>query len=110
MATEAARSIRVMADYGCHPLWDLGSSGPANLDPRTLPISADLVSSLWNWSQRYDHTLNQSNPRESRFPTPRDHVRFVNDGWLLSKQLAEELGEGWSVNYFDDLTGETRAC
>lgn len=97
-----------MADYGCHPLWDVGSSGPANLDPRSLPISGRLVSSLREWSERYDQTLDKSNPRESAFATPREHEQFVDDGWLLSRQLAAELGEGWSVIYFDDLTGDTR--
>jgi chemotaxis regulatin CheY-phosphate phosphatase CheZ len=100
--------VKVMADYGCHPLWDVGSSGPGNIDPQSMPISPSLASSLREWSQRYDQTLDRSSPQESAFSTSSEHRQFVDDGWLLSRQLAVELGERWSVLYFDDLTGETR--
>ena len=108
MDADSNRCVKVMADYDCYPIWDAGSSGPANLDPLSLPISKNLNSCFLEWAQCYNKTLEASNPEESGFSSVKKHQLFVDEGWSLAKRLAEELGESWSVFYFDDLNGETR--
>ena len=100
--------VKVMADYGCFPLWSVEPSGPGNLDPRLLPISDELAGALISWSKEYDQTLDQSDPQRSGFSTTQGHGRFVETGRALAAALGVELGTDWSVFYFDDLTGKTK--
>lgn len=108
LGIESKRRLKVMADYGCHALWDVGPTGPSNVNPKHLPISNDLMARFHRWSRRYDKTLDRSDPSSSGFAHAAEHRLFVVEGWALSKELAKELGTGWYVVYFDDLTGETR--
>jgi hypothetical protein len=48
------RSIKMMADYHCWPLWEASAGRVGNIDPRTLPISRDLVVQLESWARLYD--------------------------------------------------------
>ncbi|MHC5729637.1 MAG: hypothetical protein ACYTXY_37035 [Nostoc sp.] len=34
-----AEKIKLMADYGCYPLWWVSSDKIGNIDPETLPLS-----------------------------------------------------------------------
>jgi len=101
--------VKVMVDYDCYPLWDVGLSGPRNLDPESLPISAALVADLMGWASEYDGTLNRENPAASGFPTREAHERFVRMGLGLAERLAEELGASVQVLYYDDVAGSERS-
>lgn len=97
-----------MADYECFPLWDLGPSGPANIDPAALPISPELQAKLYEWSARYDQTLDRTDPLSSGFATSEGAAEFAEDGRTLALHLAKELGSSWSVVYFNNETGESQ--
>ena len=97
-----------MADYGCYPLWDAGSSGPKNLDPSQYPISEDLRLDFARWAERYDRTLVRDDPSSSGFETYGEHFQFVEEGRQLAVRLANELGAEFTVLYFDDLSGKTK--
>ncbi len=103
---DARPAIKVMTDYHCHPLWNVGSSGPYNIDPHTLPISADLIARLERWADQYDQTLNDDYPPDSGFATPEEHHAFVAEGRQLAYELQQQLGDGYDVFYFDYLTSK----
>lgn len=102
-------SVKVMADYECWPLWDMGFSGPRNLNPESLPISIPLRNGLLMWAERYDRTLDRTNPTCSGFSSRTEREQFVADGLVLAERLAKELGPSWSVVYFDEITAEIQA-
>jgi hypothetical protein len=96
------RSIRVIAEYECFPLWlDDGD----NLDPRELPISDTLAAELDEWRAAYDETFDREDPRSSEFPTTDAADEFVARGDRLAHRLAVELAGGYAVRYFDVRTG-----
>jgi len=86
------RSIKVMADYGCFPLWEASPGLIGNIDPETLPISAPLKSRLLRWSHDYDSTLNVDDPLNSGFRSPEEQASFDKDGANLAEALRKELG------------------
>lgn len=101
MATRLPGRIKLMADYECFPLWDMGPSGPGNLDPRELPISRLLIERLEAWAGKYDETLDREDPSSSGFSTRNLHRSFVEEGRRLAVQLAQEVGDGCIVLYYD---------
>ncbi|GAA1942845.1 hypothetical protein [Kitasatospora viridis] len=96
------RGIRVLADYQCHPLWlvhpDAGDLSPE--DP-SLGLSADLAGRLADWAAEYDAILDWDDPASSAFAEPEAEEAFYALGRTLAERLAEELGGGWRVTYFD---------
>lgn len=91
-----------MADYHSHPLWDVGSTGPDNVEPSTLPISKALVERLERWAERYDATLDQDDPAGSGFTDDAARESFVLEGRALAAELDRQLGPDHSVTYFEE--------
>lgn len=89
----APRVIRLMADYGCWPLWE---EGGINLDPGLLPIDDDLRAELHAWSARFDDLLDWDNPAGT-FVDPDEDAGFEAEGRRLAGRLKIALGEGWMV-------------
>ena len=98
------KSIKVMADYQCSPLWLTGSNSGGNLSVYELPISDTLAGELWEWAGIYDSTLDWDDPRMSGFSSEEAGRRFVERGEELAKRLAAELGDSYVVSYFDNST------
>jgi len=93
--------IKVMADYGCHPLWwDQEQDRVGDIDPDDLGLSRDLSERLEDWAARFDATLNQTYPPDSDFETPEARLRFIQDGEALSYSVARELGPAFAVRYW----------
>lgn len=107
-----ARIVRVLADYGCYPLWlpDEYDNIPPD-DPR-LGLSPDLVKGLNEWAAEYDSILHWDDPASSTFPSEEAENAFAETGETLARRLAQELGPGWRVRYHDGRTGTDReiAC
>ncbi len=95
--------IKLMADYGCWPLWGGGEVG--NLNPELLPLSAATQEALGKWAQAYDLTLNRSDPIRSGFETLEAASEFNVEGWRLWDCLRKELTD-FKVVYFDNELGE----
>jgi hypothetical protein len=91
------RTIKLMTDYDCFPLWEILDDGLVNLDPRTLPISEKLICSLKNWTDKYDSTLDLSDPINSAFASIQDEESFNREGKLLYQCLKKELGDNFEV-------------
>lgn len=97
--------VRVMADYGCFPLWGGRADHPGDLDPRLLPITSTLAADLLAWARAYDDTLDRADPAASGFPTPEHEAGFHRRGAELARELARQLPAPYRVRYFDGRTG-----
>lgn len=91
--------IRVMADYGCWPLWWDGDGRTGNIAPSDLGLSDALCAELRAWSSAYDATLNPDDPVSSGFATCVEQHRFHEWGARLTDRVARELGRGATVRY-----------
>lgn len=91
------KTIKLMADYYCFPLWEASPDQVGNIDPHTLPITNKLVDELISWAHKYDATLDLDNPTNSGFKSNEDEAAFNKIGMELTKKLQEELGENFKV-------------
>ncbi len=87
-----SRRIKVMADYGCYPLWamDDGKIGP--FSPYHLFVSLELENDLWAWAAEFDMSLNTDDPTNSKWPEER-HRQHIEQGLALARRIKSELPE-----------------
>lgn len=99
--------IRVMADYGCYPLWSTDPDGELdNVPPGSLSISHELADSLDSWAAEFDSILNMEDPASSGFATHEQEQRFNERGRHLAEWFARETGSQYTVLYFDTIEGK----
>ena len=91
------RTVKLMCDYDCHPLWEASAGEVGNIDPESLPITGDLRRALADWSSRYDDTLDRDDPRSSGFSSDKEEATFKSDGLALAVRLRKELGPNYAV-------------
>ena len=94
------QQIKLMADYDCWALWWAGDHEPGNIDPATLPLSAETVARLNQWSDAFDATLNRADPAVSGFATEQARNEFEQAGIMLWQQLRQELPPDYTVLYY----------
>lgn len=99
MPTVRTRSLKLMADYECSPLWEQTEAGTDNVDPEDLPISQGLRDGLNAWAQRYDDQLDRGDPRLSGFPNLEAEAAFNADGQALLDGLKAELGQEYTLTF-----------
>ena len=97
-----AEKIKLMADYGCYPLWWASSGKAGDIDPETMPLSEKTVSRLEKWADIYDAKLNWEDPNSSDFPILEAKAAFEQEGISLWKQLQKELAPNYEVIYFSE--------
>ena len=93
--TSVVRRLRLMADYGCHPLWEAGD----NIDPWSIGLPGDLAHALQAWGADYTATLKGSDPHASGFADEPAASAWLLRGAHLAARLREE---GFAVDYFHD--------
>jgi hypothetical protein len=98
MAEREMRQIRVMADYQCHPLWDMSPGSYGDIDPGTLPISEELTQRLTDWAHEFDETLDVADPAKSGFKSEEAAAAFKARGAQLADQLQNELGPDFFIS------------
>ena len=91
------RTIKLMADYQCSPLWEASPGLIGSIDPESLPISDELCAALTAWGYAFDETLNFSDPASSGFLTKQQHLEFIAQGDKLAARLRSELGPTYRV-------------
>ncbi len=89
--------IKLMADYFCYPIWGMTQENMGNIDPKTLPISEELMGDLEDWAKMFDSILDQENPAHSKFLTSDDEQTFETRAFELYQRLRKELGENYSI-------------
>lgn len=98
------RTIKLMADYGCSPLWETGAEG-GNVPLEELPLRAELREALRAWADAYDRTLNEAYPPDSGFADTAEEDAFEAEGERIWRALRQELGAEFTVAYYSDLHG-----
>lgn len=91
------RTIKLMADYQCFPLWEASPGDFGNIDPKDLPISRALQEALMAWAMKFDSTLNLDDPATSGFDSDEGAEEFRKEGEVLARRLQEELGPTYQV-------------
>ena len=91
------RTLKLMADYQCYPLWEASPGEVGNIDPNSLPISTSLREQLMDWADVYDSILNWEDPARSGFASVDAEEAFNAQGIRLADQLREELGPEFAV-------------
>ncbi|QNP66531.1 hypothetical protein [Streptomyces genisteinicus] len=97
--------LKVMADYGCFPLWlpdEIDNIAP---EDTRLGLTTDLVKRLTAWAAEFDAILQWDDPASSDFPSPQAEDEFAETGADISRAVAKELGQDWAVTYFDLRSG-----
>ncbi|NET70393.1 MAG: hypothetical protein F6K62_05135 [Sphaerospermopsis sp. SIO1G2] len=94
--------IKLMADYGCYPIWWVGSGKAGDIDPETLPLSKETINRLEKWADIYDAKLNWQDPGNSPGFSPEEEAAFENEGISLWKQLQKELAPNYEIVYFSE--------
>jgi hypothetical protein len=91
--------IKLMADYGCFPLWYNESDKCGDINPESLPLTQSTINRLHKWSDLYNTFLDWSDPGNS--PEVPDDVweAFKQEGKELWKLLQLELGLDYKVSY-----------
>lgn len=90
--------LKLMADYGCWPLWHYGGPEVGNVDPAEIGVSDSLAAKLERWAASFDFHLNTSDPAATSW-TLEESNRFEAEGRDLCRALAEEIGDRFSVVY-----------
>lgn len=85
-----------MADYRCWPLWHDGGVEVGNIDPQSLPLSAELVADLNGWAEKLDAALNWDDPGHTQWPDG-FFAEFNRQGRDLADRLRHELGPQYEV-------------
>lgn len=96
------KTIKLMADYGCYPLWWVDRSLTGNIAPAKLPLSQETFHRLSSWASAYDATLNQDYPPDSGFASEEETQAFEQEGISLWQQLQKELTPDYEVLYFSE--------
>ncbi|MFO1368398.1 MAG: hypothetical protein U1F46_05330 [Marinagarivorans sp.] len=94
------KTIKLMPDYECFPLWHCDEEKVGDIDPASIGISQELVRKLSDWQSDYDATLDRLNGENSGFPSKEKEIAFVVKGYELAKELKCEL-INVNVVYFD---------
>ncbi|MFV8808600.1 hypothetical protein ACNSPD_00655 [Yersinia enterocolitica] len=93
------KTIKLMADYGCHPIWGTTPNDFGDISPNELPISIELQDSLKRWADRFEAILNMDDPASSRFKSTSEEKMFIADGYELAQRLRDELGSEYEIIY-----------
>lgn len=101
-----AEKIKLMADYGCYPLWWVSPEKVGNIDPETLPLIQETIKRLDKWEEIYNATLNWQDPANSLLLSEEAEASFEEEGISLWKQLQKELAPNYEVVYFSELLGK----
>jgi len=91
------KNIKLMADYQCHPIWNISPDEYGDVNPDDLPISQDLKERLAAWARAFDATLNMDYPPDSGFESEEAEAEFKREGYRLAEQLRAELGPEFTV-------------
>jgi hypothetical protein len=91
------RTLKLMTDYQCYPLWEASPGEVGNIDPNLLPLSTSLQAQLLDWADVYDKTLNWEDPATSGFASVDAVDEFKAQGMRLADRLREELGPEFAV-------------
>jgi hypothetical protein len=96
--------LTIMPDYECFSFWVANGGLRDNVDPATLGIPPELAAEIDAWEQAYEATYVSDDPASCGFPDEKSERAFTVAGLKIAERVADALGPGWSVKYYDCLT------
>ena len=103
------KHIKLMAEHGAGPMWNLDLSSLGPIDLANLPLKPETVLMLQGWSERYQNRLNWDDPASSNWFTPEEELEFDKEGVQLWLRLREELHPEYQVQYHSMVLGRDLA-
>lgn len=94
------RSLKIMPEYECFPLWEELADGSVNIDPEVLPIPVGLKRRLRDWTNSYESTYNRADPSASGFPTQSAEDHFDAEGIAIWVLMRNALIKEADVSYY----------
>ena len=91
--------LKLMPDYGCYPLWN-DDRPVGDIDPESLGLTPGLVADLLERSDFFDSKLVWDDPASTHWSVEEAET-FNREGRRLTERLADELGDGYEVRYFE---------
>ena len=86
--------IKFFPEFCCFSLWVRNNDGTVeNIDPNDLPINEGLKEDIMSWEQKYDDIYNESDPKNSKFDTVDDEIKFWNMGGGISKKITIRINK-----------------
>lgn len=98
-----SKRVKVMADYGCDPLWALDEDLYGCFAPEDLALSPELTHGLRAWAAAYDGALNGDDPAASLW-SDAQHAAHAAEGHSLAVRLKRERPD-LSIYVLDGDTG-----
>ncbi len=86
----SSKRIKLMADYGCDPLWAMDDELIGPFSPQHLGVSMELENDLWAWSGAFDLSFDLDDPAKSRWPEER-YKQHIEEGLALARRIKGEL-------------------
>jgi len=93
-----SRSIKLMWDYNCSPLWHHREEDVGDIDPNTLPLSTATKDRLEAWAAFPDAKLDRNYPPDTVW-TDEESAAHEAEGRALWRLLRTELGPNFRVAY-----------
>jgi hypothetical protein len=84
-----SRRIKVMADYGCDPLWALDEERYGCFAPEMIDLSPELTADLNAWAADYDTSFNANDPARGVWSEER-YAAHAAEGRRLAGRLKRE--------------------
>lgn len=81
--------IKLDMDWCSWPTWGVDESGDFN--PKSLPISQELLSDLMAWRKAYQDNYDSSCPEKSDFPNQEAADNWSREGMRLWIRMINEL-------------------
>lgn len=85
-----SKRIKLMADYGCYPLWGMDQGPLGGFAPEDLGVSEELRADLWTWANEFDISIDLDDPAKSRWTAERQR-EHVAQGIALARRIKREF-------------------
>ena len=89
--------IKLMADYGCFPLWYNDPCKCGDINPESLPLTKSTIDRLHKWAATFYSFLDWDDPPNSK----KADEAFKQEGKELLQLLQSELGSDYEVTLYD---------
>lgn len=82
--------VKLMADYGCDPLWALDDGYYGSFAPEELDLTADLTGAINAWAANYETSISMDDPATDLWDEAQ-HEAHEAEGRKLAARLKQEL-------------------
>jgi hypothetical protein len=88
-----SQRVKVMADYGCDPIWAMDDDIYGCFPPEDLGLSPELVADIKAWAERFEGRLNMDDPGandRSEAELEAERLKHESEGRQLAIRLKRE--------------------